>query len=433
MIISHARVLKIAFPILLANITVPLLGVVDTAVVGQIASPIPLAAVGMGSLIITTIFWVFGFLRMGTTGLAAQALGAEQLDEVGAILSRVVMIGFVAGLALILLQGPLFYGALLVSPASHAVESDASAYMQIRILSAPAAIAIFGITGWLIAQERTRHVLALQIWMNGVNIVLDLWFVLGLNWAVIGVAWASFLAELSGFILALWMCRALWATPYCKEWARVFDKALLWKMFSVNRDILLRTLMLQGIFVSFLMVAARFDDVALAATQVLKQLLLISFFALDGFAFAAETLVGQAFGARNRSAFRRSALITSYWAFGVAALLCALVILFGPWAIAVMTKSSDVQTTALHYLPFLYLAPFLGMPAFMLDGIFVGATASRDMRNMMAVSLSVYALAVVLLVPAFGLSGLWGALLISFVIRAFSLAWRYPALEARCA
>ena len=127
MIISHARVLKIAFPILLANITVPLLGVVDTAVVGQIASPIPLAAVGMGSLIITTIFWVFGFLRMGTTGLAAQALGAEQLDEVGAILSRVVMIGFVAGLALILFQGPLFYGALLVSPASHAVESDASA------------------------------------------------------------------------------------------------------------------------------------------------------------------------------------------------------------------------------------------------------------------------------------------------------------------
>ena len=263
MIISHARVLKIAFPILLANITVPLLGVVDTAVVGQIASPIPLAAVGMGSLIITTIFWVFGFLRMGTTGLAAQALGAEQLDEVGAILSRVVMIGFVAGLALILLQGPLFYGALLVSPASRAVESDASAYMQIRILSAPAAIAIFGITGWLIAQERTRHVLALQIWMNGVNIVLDLWFVLGLNWAVIGVAWASFLAELSGFILALWMCRALWATPYWKEWARVFDKALLWKMFSVNRDILLRTLMLQGIFVSFLMVAARFCRVFL--------------------------------------------------------------------------------------------------------------------------------------------------------------------------
>ena len=151
---------------------------------------------------------------MGTTGLAAQALGAEQLDELGAILSRVVIIGFVAGLALILLQRPLFYGALLVSPASLAVESDASAYMRIRILSAPAAIAIFGITGWLIAQERTRHGFALQIWMNGVNIILDFWFVLGLNWAVIGVAWASFLAELSGFILALWMCRALFPHLY---------------------------------------------------------------------------------------------------------------------------------------------------------------------------------------------------------------------------
>ncbi len=164
---------------------------------------------------------------MVTTELAAQAVGAERLYEVGAILSRVVMIGLVSGLALILLQRPLFYGALLVSPASLAVESDAFAYMCIRILSASAAIAFFGIRGWLTAQEQIRHVLALQIWMNGLNIILDLWFVLGLNWAVMGVAWASFFAELSGFILALWMCRALWATPYWREWACVFDKMLL--------------------------------------------------------------------------------------------------------------------------------------------------------------------------------------------------------------
>ena len=201
--LSHARVLKIAFPIVLANASVPILGLVDTGVVGQIGEAAPIGAVGIGAIILTAIYWMFGFLRMGTTGMVAQALGAGDRGEVVALMVRALIIGFSLGLMMIALQGPLFWGAFKVSPASAEVEGMARDYMQIRIWSAPAAVALYGITGWLIAQERTAALLVLQLWMNGLNILLDLWFVLGLGWAVQGVAFATFLAEWSGLIFGL--------------------------------------------------------------------------------------------------------------------------------------------------------------------------------------------------------------------------------------
>ncbi|MEC7257506.1 MAG: MATE family efflux transporter, partial [Pseudomonadota bacterium] len=201
--ITHARVLKIAVPIVLSNATVPILGAVDTGVIGQMGAAAPIGAVGIGTIILSSLYWVFGFLRMGTTGLAGQALGAGRHAEVTAILTRAVLIGAAGGALLILLQLPLFAGAFAVSPASDEVETLARQYMGVRVWSAPAAIAIYGVTGWLIAQERTRAVLVLQLWMNGLNIALDLWFVLGLGWGVRGVALATFLAEWSGLALAL--------------------------------------------------------------------------------------------------------------------------------------------------------------------------------------------------------------------------------------
>ena len=192
--ITHRRVLNIAFPIVLSNATVPILGVVDTGVVGQMGAAAPIGAVGIGAIILTTLYWVFGFLRMGTVGLTAQAAGRGDRAEVAALLTRALMIGACGGLLLVLLQIPIFWAAFQVSPASNEVEGLARDYMAIRIWSAPAAIAIYGITGWLIAQERTRAVLVLQVWMNGLNVVLHLWFVLGLGWGVSGVAFATFLA-----------------------------------------------------------------------------------------------------------------------------------------------------------------------------------------------------------------------------------------------
>ncbi|MDG1128757.1 MATE family efflux transporter [Seohaeicola saemankumensis] len=431
--VTHARVLHVALPIVLSNATVPILGAVDTAVVGQMGLAAPIGAVGLGAVILTAIYWIFGFLRMGTTGLTAQAQGAGHQGEVAAMLTRALMIGVAAGLAVIAVQIPLFRGAFLLAPASAEVESLARDYMQIRVFSAPAAIAIYGLTGWLIALERTRAVLGLQVWMNGVNILLDLWFVLGLGWGVEGVAIATFLAEWSGLALGLWLCRAAFAVPAWRDWARVFDRPALARMMAVNTDILIRSLLLQAIFLSFLFLGAGQGDVVLAANQVLLQFLHITAYALDGFAFAAEALVGQALGARDRGRLRRSAALASFWG-GVSVIAMAIAFaLAGTAIIAVMTTAEPVRAAAATYLPWMVAAPLLGLAPWMLDGIFIGATRTRDMRNMMAVSAAIYAVSVIVLLPLMGNHGLWLSLLISFLARGLTLGLRYPALEADAA
>jgi len=420
-------------PIVLANATVPILGAVDTGVVGQIGEAAPIGAVGIGAIILGALYWIFGFLRMGTVGLTSQARGAGEGGEVAALLTRSLLIGAGGGAVLIVLQIPLFWSSFQVSPASAEVETLARDYMAIRIWSAPAAIAMFGIIGWLVALERTRAVLAVQLWMNGLNIALDLWFVMGLGWGVDGVAFATFLAEWSGLALALWICRSAFANPDWRDLARVFDLDRLRHMAVVNSDILIRSLLLQAIFVSFLFFGAGFGDATLAANQVLLQFLMVTSYGMDGFAAAAEALVGQALGARQRTALRSGAWMTSFWGLVVVLILTLVFALWGGAMIDVMSKSDEVRGVARIYLPYMIATPLLGWAAWMLDGIFVGATRSGDMRNMMAVSFVVYAGAIWLLMPGLGNHGLWLALLISLVARGVSLALRYPALEAEAA
>lgn len=427
--LSHRRVLNIAIPVVLSNATVPILGAVDTGVVGQMGLAAPIGAVGIGAVILSAFYWVFGFLRMGTVGLTAQAEGQGDADEVAAMLTRAMMIGLGAGVVIIALQSALFWAAFQVSPASAQVEGLARQYMAVRIWSAPAAIALFGITGWLIAQEHTRAVLVLQLWMNGLNIGLDLWFVIGLGWGVQGVAFATAIAEWSGFALGLWFCRAVFAAPAWRAWAHVFSAARWRRMMGVNTDILIRSLLLQAIFVSFMFMGAAQGDVVLAANQVLLQFLMVASYALDGFAFSAEALVGKAAGARNRARLRRAALLASGWGMVAAGLMAVGFVLFGGMIIEAMTTSGAVRAQALLYLPYVVVVPVLACAAFMLDGIFIGATRSRDMRNMMAVSFGVYVICVAVLEPSLGNHGLWGAMLISFVVRAATLGARYPALE----
>ena len=428
--VTHGRVLRIALPIVISNATVPILGAVDTGVVGQMGLAAPIGAVGIGAVILTAVYWLFGFLRMGTTGLTSQALGAGQAGEVAALLTRSLMIGLTGGVLFILLQGPVFDLAFRVSPASAEVEGLAREYMAIRVWSGPALIAMYGVTGWLIAQERTGAVLAIQVAMNSLNIGLDLWFVLGLDWGVPGVAWATFIAEWSGLALGLWFCRAAFRVPAWRDWPRVFDRVQLKRMAGVNRDILLRSLMLETVFVSFLFLGADFGDVTLAANQVLLQFLHIVSNALDGLAFAVETMVGQAVGRRDGAMLRRGALVTSLWGVIISVGLALAFWAFGGMIIDLMAKAPEVQAAGREYLVYMVAAPVLGVAAYMLDGIFVGATRAGDMRNMMAVSLLVYGVAVVLLVPWLGNHGLWVALLISFVARGVTLGLRYPALEA---
>lgn len=428
--VTHARVLKIAIPIVISNATIPILGIVDTGVVGQMGEAAPIGAVGIGAIILTAIYWFFGFLRMGTTGLAAQARGQGDRGEVAAILTRVLMIGLGAGVILIAAQSLLFWGAFKISPASPEVEELASGYLAIRIWSAPAAIAIYGLLGWLIAAERTGAVLALQVWMNGVNIVLDLWFVLGLGWGVNGVAFATFLAEWSALGLGLWLCRSAFNVPDWRDWGRVFDKVRLIRFAQVNGDILIRTAALQSIFLSFMMFAARFGDVTLAANQILLQFLYVTGYALDGFAFAAEAMVGAAMGATDRRTLRRASILSSFWGLICNIGLAAVFFVFGPMMIEIMSEAKEVNATAMDYLPWMVAAPLVGLASWMLDGIFIGATRTKDMRNMMLLSAIAYFATAFALMPLFGNHGLWAALILSFVYRGVLLGLRYPALES---
>ena len=427
--ITHRRVLAIALPIVLSNATVPLLGAVDTGVVGQLGQAAPLAAVGMGAVILATFYWIFGFLRMGTSGLAAQARGAGDSAEAGAILLRGLLVGFLAGLGFILLHRLLFAGAFLIAPASAEVERLAGLYLGIRIWGAPATIGLYAITGWLIAMERTKGVLVLQLWMNGLNIALDLWFVLGLGWGVGGVAIATLIAEWSGLALGLWLCRSGLTRQVLADRARLFDRVRIARMVSVNGDIMVRSVILQGAFTSFVFLGARFGEVTQAANQVLLQFLEITAYALDGFAFAAEALVGQAVGAGSRSGFRQAAVVTSQWG-AAGAILCGAAFWWaGPWVIDLLTTEPQVRAAARGWLIWVAFAPVVGITCWMLDGIFIGATRTRDMRNAMGITLLVYGPTLALLPMVWGNHGLWAALMVLLVVRAITLGRLYPALE----
>ena len=428
--LTRTRVLAIAIPIVISNATIPILGAVDTAVVGQMGLAAPIGAVGIGAVILASVYWIFGFLRMGTTGLAAQALGAGDVPETGALLMRGLMIAGGSGLVLIAGQAALFAGAFALAPASVEVESLARSYLAIRVWGAPAAIAILALTGWLIALERTRAVLGLQLWMNGVNVVLNLWFVLGLGWGVQGVAAATLVAEWSALILGLWLCRAAFAGDQWRDWARVFDPARLRRMGEVNGNILIRSVLLQTTTISFMFLGARYGDVTLAANQVLLQFLAVTAYALDGFAFAAEALVGQAAGGRNPARLRRSAVLASEPAALLSLVLAGAFWFAGPALIDVMTTSESVREEARRYLPWMVALPVISVASYMLDGIFIGATRTREMRNAMLISTAVYFAALAVLAPALENHGLWAAMMVLNLARAVTLGLRYPKLEA---
>ncbi|WP_372801225.1 MATE family efflux transporter [Paracoccus seriniphilus] len=430
--LTHRRVLNIALPIVLSNATVPLLGLVDTGVVGQLGRAEPIGAVGIGAVILTSIYWVFGFLRMGTSGMVAQSHGAGDGPQVGAHLLRALTVAGGAGLTLIVLQVPLFWAAFQLAPASAEVESLARGYLAVRIWGAPATIGLYAITGWLIAIERTRAVLALQVLQNGLNVLLDLWFVLALGWGVAGVAWASLIAESAGLALGLFMARHALAAAVgaARNMATLFARDKLDRLLRVNTDIMIRSVLLQACFTSFLFLGAAQGDVTLAANQVLVQFLSITAFALDGFAFAAESLVGQAVGARRPAQVRRAAILTSQWGLGGAVLLGLVFWFAGGAIIDLLTTAPEVRAEARQYLVWMGFAPIIGIASWMLDGIFIGATLTREMRVAMIQAVALYVVMVFVLPPLWGNHGLWAALMVLNIARGLTMARLYSRAES---
>lgn len=429
--LTHRRVLAIAVPIVLSNVTVPLLGAVDTAVVGRMGAAAPIGAVGLGAVILTSLYWIFGFLRMGTSGLVAQSRGAGDATGAGAHLMRALLVAVAAGAALIALQRPLVAAAMALAPASAQVEALARTYLAVRIWGAPLTIAMYALTGWMIAAERTRAVLAVQMVMNGVNIGLDLWLVLGLDLGVPGVAAATLAAEASGLALAVWLARGALGAGMAA--GGLWAAHALRRMAQVNADIMVRSVLLQGSFATFVFLGAGQGDVTLAANQVLMQFLEIIAFALDGFAFAAESLVGQAVGARQPRAVRRAAILSSHWGAAGALALGAVFWAGGGAIVDMLTTSPEVRTAARHYLPWVALAPVIGVASWMLDGIFIGATLTGEMRRAMTVSAGLYAAAVIVLPPALGNHGLWAALMILYAARGVAMWALYPRAERAAA
>ena len=427
--VTHRSVLAIALPIVASNVSTPLIGVVDTAVVGQLGEAYYIGAVAIGSLIFTFLFWAFGFLRMGTTGFTAQAEGAGDNDELRAVLARALVIAGLAGLALIVLQSLIGIAAFSMIDASENVETHAQGYFAIRIWSAPAALANFAILGWFIGLGRAPIAFLLQIILNFTNIVLDGLFVLVFDMRVEGVAIGTVIAEISaagiGFLFVHRELKSR-AGDWNMELIRNVEK--LKRMLAVNGDIMIRTLCLIFSFSWFTARSAEFGDTILAANTVLMNLFGMSAYLLDGFAFAAEVHVGKAVGARSETRFKAAVAISSLWAFGLCLIISLAFLLLGGYAVDLMTVNQEVRDTARTYLFWAALAPIFGIACFQLDGIYIGATRTVDMRNMMILSMAIYLVAWWYLELTFGNHGLWASLIVLFIVRGVTLGSRYPAL-----
>ena len=425
----HRRVLGLAFPIVLANLTQPILGAVDTAVAGHLDSASYLGGVALGGLFFNFVFWGFGFLRMGTTGLVAQAHGAGDPAELRNTVVRALLLAAAIGAAVLALQLPLIDYALRVIGGSDAVQRHARIYCHARIWAAPLALGNYVVLGWLLGTQRVRLALLSQVFINSVNIAAVLLYVYVFDWGVAGIGAATATADALGFLLGaalLWHGRPR-GLPALNR-AALFDTTALKRLVVLNRDIFVRTLCLLSSFGWFAHLGARQGDATLAANALLLNFQTFMAYGLDGFAHAAEALVGAAIGARDRHAFAQAVKVTALWsAFG--ALGFSLVYWgAGSWIIERLTDQAAVRFAAETYLPWAALSPVISVWGFLLDGVFIGATRTRELMRSMVVSLLVFVATSSALLALHGNHGLWAAMLIFMAARGVTLARYLPGV-----
>jgi MATE family multidrug resistance protein len=428
--VTHRRFLAIALPATLAQMTTPLLGLVATGAIGRLGDAVLLGAVAVGALLFDFLFWVFGSLRMGTAGLTAQALGRNHPVEVRAALIRAVLISFAIGLVLIVLHAPVAHIAFTLMGTSAAVSTAAGLYFSIRIFAAPFAIANFSVLGWLVGIARTDIGLGLQILIALANAGLTALLVLYWDFGIAGAALANLLAEVVGTVAGLAAARRLLGRSWRVPLATVLDRHRVIETVAVNTDIMVRTGLLMLVLLFFASQGARHDDVTLAANAVLYNIVMVTAFFLDGFATAAEQICGRSVGARDRPAFLRAVRMVLMWGFGFAVPASLLLVLEGGRVIDLLAANEQVREVARAFLPMAALTPLLGVAAFSFDGIYSGATWSRDMRNLMLPAVGLF-FAVWAATLSFGNTGLWSAYLSFMAGRGLFQAWRMPALVRR--
>lgn len=424
--IGSRQVFAIAGPAMVANLTTPLIGVVSTTAIGRLDDAALLGGVAMASVIFDCLFWLFGFLRMSTLAFTAQSLGAGDTREPAAILARGLIVAGLIGAALIVLQLPLAAVLFDLMGGSEGVTQSAKTYFKIRIWSSPFALANYVILGWLIGQVRANSALLLQVVINLVNMAATILLVLVYDTGIAGAAIAALLSEAIGFVLGVIVCRHHAEGSFAVPYATLLDREKLLRMLAVNSDILIRTAALIAVFLFFTAKGAQAGDVTLAANSVLNNFLLVSAFFLDGLANAAQQLCGRTLGARDGKGFADSSRLVLLWGLGFALVVAVLFALFGPALINFMTASEDVRCAAREFLPFVVFAPIPGVFAFGFDGIYIGATWAREMRNLMLASLVIF-LGTWWALQSFGNAGLWCALMASYLSRGGLQAARYPA------
>lgn len=426
---THRQIWAMAGPIIVANVSVPLLGAVDTAVVGHLPEPYYIGAVAIGAMLFNFIYHLFNCLRMGTTGPTAQARGAGDHVEVRAMIARALLLAGVIGTALVALQRPIIDVALWVIDASAEVEHHAREYFLIRVWALPAVLGVYAIIGWFYGLRDVRLPLAMQIFTNVLNIGLDFLFVFGLGWGVAGVAAASVIAEYAGLLFGL-ACvrRALLRLPGSGGHARILDRARLLRMVSINSDIVLRTLFIVSVLAVFMAKSAELGDVTLAANQVLQNFLVFTSYGLDAFAHAAEAILGEAVGRGDRAGFKRDTRAVFVWSGIVGLLNVAVYAVAGGSIIHLLTGIAEVRAAAEDYLFWPALMPLISVWAFTYDGVYLAATSTRAMRNTVMLSFAIFLAMLYALMPLAGNHGLWIAVAAFLGIRGLLLHVLFPDL-----
>ena len=422
----HKSLLLLAGPMILSNITVPLLGLVDTAVIGHLGSAHYLAGIALGSAVISLLFWLAGFLRMSTTGLVAQAYGRGDHTLLAELLKRSLLLATFVALILIALSVPIQSLMAYLSGANQAVLEQAHSYFSIRIFSAPAALCNLVLLGWMLGVHYGRGPFYLLLITNITNIVLDIYFVVFLDWKVAGAAWASLIADYIAFAFALCLVYQLAKKQginlAVKAW---FNVAKLLELVNLNRDIFIRSLALQLCFSFMTFYGARIGETTLAANAVLLNFLMLVSFALDGIAYASEAKVGKAKGEKSTQHIQLWVNLSLFWG-GLFALFYSLIFLiFGNAIIRLLTDVPEVITMAADYLPWVIILPIAAMACFLFDGVFVGLTRAKDMRNTMLISAVFGFFGLFWLVSDWQNHGLWFAMTIFMLMRGVTLWLRY--------
>ncbi|WP_339146646.1 MATE family efflux transporter [Sutcliffiella sp. BMC8] len=427
---SNGQYVALAFPLIIAGITTPLIGAVDTAVVGRLPDPSSIGGVAIGAVIFNTMYWLLGFLRVSTSGFTAQAQGSDKGYETILTLLRPMIIAIIFGLLFIIFQKPILHISLNVIGGSEAVSSFASTYFSIRIWGAPFILMSYVFIGWLIGMGKVRLALATQLVMNMMNIALSIIFVLVLGLGVAGVAYATLISEISAVLFGGFIIARHNKIGFSNVDRRMMlDPEPLMKMIKVNRDLFLRTvclLIMTGIFTSK---GAGMGEVTLAANAILLQIHYIMAYLIGGFANASSILTGRSIGGKDPFLFRRAVNLSAVWGGGTAVILAALILLFGDSVVELFTSIDTVRALAIENLIWMVIFPFVGFWGLQLEGIFSGATDAKSIRNSIFVALLVFLFAIWLFVPMYENQGIWLAFVVFSLGRSIFLARYLPQLQ----